>query len=297
MTNQKHKSLEKPTNKNTRESLIEKGLQNLFNRYYNSDNNTEAMRKYILSYPEVLSDRYDSISSDEHLNEIFKAAGEFEIDLYAIPFWKEKIQIITKEATEDAHSIWQGKSDYVLSAANMIPDFDWKPLFDSVSAKQNYNNYLRFAYTTIAKNFANASPSAFKDHVDESIFFSKERKPAYFVRGLMYSLYTKHGFLTKKTARKMRSDASSDSSLSGVRALAENLSLYANQDELLLQFTDSKYEGVVCYLADNLPEHLITSIMGTEFYWAKRRIEERLEKIEREKEQPVMTEEEQYRQC
>ena len=93
------------------------------------------------------------------------------------------------------------------------------------------------------------------------------------------------GFLSKKTARKMRSDASEESSLAGLSALVSSQDLYSDYDNLLLQFTDSKHEGVVTCLAKNLPEYLITSIMGTEFYGAKREIERRLERIEREREQ------------
>ena len=41
----------------------------------------------------------------------------------------------------------------------------------------------------------------------------------------------------------------------------------------------------MAHLADFLPEYLLTSIMGTQFYWAKRKLEQRLERIEEAKEQ------------
>ena len=66
--------------------------------------------------------------------------------------------------------------------------------------------------------------------------------------------------------------------------MVENKEKYFNYDDLLLQFTDSKYDDVIILLADTLPEYLITSLMGTESYRGKRRVERRLEQIEADKE-------------
>ena len=123
------------------------------------------------------------------------------------------------------------------------------------------------------------SIEGFREYVEDFVFFTKE-KPSYAVRGCLYDHYIGKGFLTKKTARKIRSDGSEESSIQGVKALVRNTDMYSNSDELLLQFTDSRYEGVVSVLADELPDYLLTSIMGTDFYWAKRKIEQRLEEIE-----------------
>ena len=90
--------------------------------------------------------------------------------------------------------------------------------------------------------------------------------------------------MTLKTARKIRSDASSDSSVAGLKSLIDNKEKYFNYDDLLLQFTDSKYDDVIILLADTLPDYLITSLMGTESYHGKRRVERRLEQIEADKE-------------
>ena len=45
---------------------------------------------------------------------------------------------------------------------------------------------------------------------------------------------------------------------------------------MILQFTDSRYEDVIVTLADGLPVHLLPSIMGTDFAYAKRIMERRI---------------------
>jgi len=277
----------KTNNKETVDALISRGLERVFVSHYNLDDLTIKMRKMILFHPEILIGYFKAIDNHSALNEVFKSANEFEIDLSKIPFWKKKINAIANLATSSDESIsglWYGQADYIISAANMVQDFDWKKLFDNMSKLQDNNNYLRTSYKTVAKRYSETNPVLFKSHVENNIFFTKERRPAYPVRGIMYSHYVGLGFLTKKTARKIRSDGSEDSSLSGLKALTDNLDLYSNSDELLLQFTDSKYEGVISHLADTLPEYLLASIMGTPFYWAKRKLESRLESIEKARE-------------
>lgn len=270
----------------TRERLIKRGIEQVFGRYYGHREDKAKIRKMLISYPDILSSRFDVIDNSESLNEVFVTAAKEEIDLYAIPFWREKIESLTSLLEDDedrSRELWYGQADYMLSAASMIDDYDWNALFKAVSKFQMFNNYLRPSYVKIAKNFASSNSEDLKKYAEEEIFFSKDKKLAYPVRGLMYKMYIEQGFLTKKTARKIRSDGSEDSSVSGVKALVENTELYSNSDELLLQFTDSKYERVICELAENLPEYLLASIMGTQFYYAKRMIERRLESIEEEK--------------
>ena len=274
----------------TKEKLIHRGIEHLFARAYRGyrvDDEIEKMRRMIIYHPDVLSNRYDAIDNCDSLNEVFSTAKRAEIDLYSIPFWKEKIEGLTASLKEDGKSreVWYGQADYMISAANMIEGYDWKPLFNAVSVYQNSNNYLRPSYVEISKGFAKSDSASFKEHVENQIFFSKEGRPSYPVRGLMYKLYVEQGFLTKKTARKIRSDGSEDSSVSGLKALVENTELYSNSDELLLQFTDSKYERVIGELVDSLPEYLLASVMGTPFYYAKQKLERRLERIEAERSQ------------
>jgi hypothetical protein len=273
-----------PSIKKSKDRLIANGLNNIFGQGYNICADTKKIRNAVISYPEILSDHFESINNTITLTQVFDTANEQEVDLYKNPFWKKKIDKIAGQSSETLLSIWSGHADHIISAAKMVPGFDWLKLFKGLSERQDSNNYIRPSYRAVVKSLAAASPDKFKTHVETSIFFAKKNRPTYAVRGLMYSEYIKAGLLTKKTARKIRSDGSEDSSVTGLRSLVDNIDLYSNSDELLLQFTDSKYEAVICYLADQLPEYLLTSIMGTEFYWAKRKIENRLESIEKERE-------------
>ena len=271
------------------------GLSSAFDSNYRGrtglpDEELKRIRKYIVLYPDILKDFYESIDSEEQLNEIFSTAKEFDIDLYSIPFWKSKINDLTgdKSMEEKARDIWVDRSDYLLSAARMVPGFDWEALLKKIEPYQAPHNYVRRSYSTVIKSLAETNLQKFKDYVDNVIFYPADRevkKPGYAVRAALYSLYVESGLLTKKTARKIRSDGSEDSSLAGLKSLVKHSDIYSNSDELLLQFSDSRYEGCVAHLADFLPEYLLTSIMGTQFYWAKRKLEQRLERIEEAKEQ------------
>jgi len=265
----------------TKKALAGRGLGVVFRQNYRDDREYEAVKLFVLNNPDLMEDHIDWVDTPEHLNKIFLTANRLDINLYSFQFWKRKIDKMLKNVAHK--SIFSGNADYLVSAACMTEDFDWTSLFESMYAYQASHSWVRNSFLRVLMEFAKREPSKFKKHVDEHVFFEKEKKPPFCVRGPLYQEYVVAGLLSKKTARKIRSDGSEEASLQGLRALTNNLDSYSNSDELLLQFTDSKYEQVIDHLAENLPEHLIASIMGTEFRYAKRKIEARLEKIERDK--------------
>jgi hypothetical protein len=268
----------------TKKALAGRGLGVVFRQNYRDDREYETVKLFVLNNPDLMEDHIDWVDTPEHLNKIFLTANRLDINLYSFQFWKRKIDKMLKNATaHSSRSIFNGDADYLISAACMAESFDWTSLFESMYAHQASHNWVRNSFSRVLREFAKREPSKLKKHVDEHVFFAKEKKPPFCVRGFLYQEYIVAGLLSKKTARKIRSDGSEDASLQGLRALTDNLDSYSNSDELLLQFTDSRYEQVICHLAENLPEYLIASIMGTEFYYAKRRIEARLERIERDK--------------
>jgi hypothetical protein len=92
----------------------------------------------------------------------------------------------------------------------------------------------------------------------------------------LYKSYIENGLLTKKTARKIRSEPSEAASLSGARALMDNLELYSNSDELVVQFVDTKYSDVAQYMAEKIPMSMISYLVGSEHWYAKQIVERRL---------------------
>ena len=138
-------------------------------------------------------------------------------------------------------------------------------------------NYIDNRYSEILNKLVEESPISLKLFVESNLFKKgKYDKPKPTVRGSLYAEYIRAGFLTKKTARKIRSDSSSEASLAGVQALIESEDIYDSYEDLLLCFTDSRHEYVVAELAQNLPLYLVSSLLGTEFSYAKGIIEKRM---------------------
>jgi hypothetical protein len=245
---------------------------------------TSLLKSGKMLIPEV--ERATAENEEYFLNAVLSHAEAIGLNLHSLPDWKKPItdlahSLITENTS--GYDIWNGYRGYAIAAAEMVDHFKWEELFMKTWAVQKCNNYIRGTFRKVLKNYASNLPAAFRELVEDEIFFSKV-KPCYAARGAMYSQYVESGFLTLKTARKIRSDASEDSSVAGLKSLVGNKEKYRNYDDLLLQFTDSKYDEVIILLADTLPDYLITSLMGTESYQGKRRVERRLELIESEKE-------------
>lgn len=151
-------------------------------------------------------------------------------------------------------------------------------LFEIIHERVSQNNWINGRYAVLVNSLAENNPLSLKLFVESNLFKKGKfdrAKPA--VRGLLYRRYVEQGFLTTKTARKIRSDSSGEASQAGVTALLEGgTEAYPNQEELLLCFTDSRHECVVEYLARSLPIHLISSLLGTDFTYAKSTIERRM---------------------
>ena len=155
----------------------------------------------------------------------------------------------------------------------MIPDYEWSDLFQKYYGEWK-SSWLSSNFQSVIKLFAFKNSDSFKTFVEDDIFYAK-KKPGYSLRAECYTHYVNLGFLNEKTARKMRSDGAEDASLAGLRALVKS-DLYEDKTNLLLQFTDSRYSGVLAVLAAELPIHLLASIMGSDDWHVKRIIERRL---------------------
>tara|TARA_Y100000287_G_scaffold185183_1_gene187779 strand:- start:126 stop:1010 length:885 start_codon:yes stop_codon:yes gene_type:complete len=275
--------------------MLDLGVRSLFyNRsYYRSESDNDKLsniiRTEVLKEESIISQHIErSIDEGDYdfMSSMFDHAKHNDLNLAKISFWKDSIERISSSLLSDdtsCYHVCNGHQDHAISAALMLDEYSWDKLFEKVFQAQKGNNYIRSSYATILSKYAENFSESFKTFVEEQVFSAKEGKPSYATRGSLYKRYVSSGFLTKKTARKIRSDASSDASVAGLQALFENKDKYSNYDELLLQFTDSKYEDVVVALAHNLPEYLIASIMGTEFFYAKRAIQGRMEQIERDR--------------
>ena len=277
-------------------SMRDKGIATLFwqSPHYRSSKNNRLNRykTQIMKSEHLISDPLRNAINNEDvtfLNYLFSHADYADIDLWDLHHMREPIRdianklIVDKDKSYRYREIYNGHHEYAVIAASFVEGFDWKTVFSGVFEIQRSSNYVRSTFRKITSNYARDFSESFKDFVDSEVFFSKT-KPCYAARGALYAAYVEAGMLNSKTARKIRSDSSYEASVAGVKALFEHKDNYSNFDSLALQFSDSKHEEVVAYLAQNLPEHLLASIMGTEFCEAKRVLRNRLEKIERERE-------------
>tara|TARA_A200000159_G_scaffold45863_1_gene42138 strand:+ start:1686 stop:2531 length:846 start_codon:yes stop_codon:yes gene_type:complete len=278
---------------NVKESLIERGVYSLFesSRYGRIDAEQESFLSALFNMPELLipicrkSFDNDVSSRREFLNSVYRYASTSNIDLSEKQEWLNLCEDISSKISEsDSNSILNGYEDYAIEAASHQKSFDWEPLFCKVYEAQKNRNYTYSSFRNILGKYASSNVDSFASFVSDEVFCSKS-KPSYVTRSCLYSEYISQGLLSKKTARKMRSDGSSDASIAALKSLFDNASSYENFDDLVLQFSDSKYDDVVVYLAKNLPEYLLTSIMGTTSHWGKVELERRFRQIEREREQ------------
>tara|TARA_Y100000034_G_C6884031_1_gene405614 strand:- start:1146 stop:2042 length:897 start_codon:yes stop_codon:yes gene_type:complete len=244
----------------------------------------------ILDHVNDKDDYYNHFDKNKFIDNLFKIASDKDINLYSIPEWRQKIDLflsaeyLDKEQEDSRFSpfleSFYDRATYILNAANMVPDYDWTDLFGRMYGLQRNYKYTRSSFRFVFNKLSDTKPTYFKEFAKSNIFWPTEKKPNYAVRTTFYRKYIELGFLDKKTVRKIRSDGSEDASMSGLKALIEHEELYSDYFDLLLQFSDSKYEGVLMILAKELPIHLLTSIMGTESNWVKQTIDKRLNQEE-----------------
>ena len=192
-------------------------------------------------------------------------------DFYSDPIWKNIIDTTLSDSATLADPY--SRVTYHIDAASMIPDYEWGDLFQKYYSEWK-SSWLSTNFQNVIKLFAFKNSDSFKTFVEDDIFYAK-KKPGFALRSECYAHYVNLGFLNEKTARKIRSDGAEDASLAGLKALVHS-DLYEDKTNLLLQFTDSRYSGVLGVLAAELPIHLLASIMGSDDWHVKRIVERRL---------------------
>lgn len=190
------------------------------------------------------------------------------------------IERMRDAATLDMSKVfgWNSQFDRVLKALSMIEDYDWLPLFHSATSWVRTKRIYGDTFGSILKEVAKRNPKEFLQYGEETIF---NGGAGFYIRGAYYSALIEAGLLDKKMARKMRSEASEEASQRAVNSLLDaSEELYPNRDQLLIVFSDSKHQRVIQELANKLPKHLLYSVLGTEFSWFKRTIEDRMQNAE-----------------
>jgi hypothetical protein len=123
--------------------------------------------------------------------------------------------------------------------------------------KRYYNikrNYCNPFDSELIKSIASRKPEVLIKLVEDVDFV---KNVSYSFRSVIYTGLISFGKLSKKAARKIRSDSSEEASDSGVRAIATNLHKFPNAADILSQVMDTKHFSSAKYLAENVPKEYL----------------------------------------
>lgn len=106
----------------------------------------------------------------------------------------------------------------------------------------------------LMKSIAARTPKVIIDQIEDIGFASAV---GYDLRSAIYGVIAETGHLTKKAARKIRSDASEQAATIGIRTIAANIHKFPNANEVLAQVMDTKYFAPAKFLAETIPRDLL----------------------------------------
>jgi hypothetical protein len=265
-------------NSSERKKLFELGVESVFRNgfdmYGRSDQvsyrepenyskiNYKNIIKTIVFDPNIICDIFDNI--DSHHKYSFMNACLFEgVDLYSVSkLWSDRInEMVEFDNIHNGYRELIGRHSLMSIAALLKPDFNWsvyyRPLEDSIRA----SNYVNTAWNVPMDVYMKNDKDSYRKFLENSLFEAGPKLP-HEVRSYLYSRFISAGYLSSKFARKMRSDGSESASQKALRELINYEDTYDNFDELVLNFSDSRYESVLTIMARKLPERLLPSIMG-----------------------------------
>lgn len=269
----------------TLDGLALRGLNSIFNSYgyygYRRSEKKERV-KSLLERPELFS-YFDTLEYEMTLTgiaDILKELSEQNDEEYEIPeYWRSRFVSFSSQdvISENIHSLLRDEARHIRFGISLNPNFDYFKYFQTLHSGVSGRGYIPQVYSEAVNGLCESNPLSFKIFADTELFGKKPSrglKPVF--RGLLYSRYISSGFLTEKTARKMRSESSYEASCEAVKALLASEEKYDNYNDLILQFTDSRHEYVLGELARELPVWMLSSLMGTESQWVKNILESRM---------------------
>lgn len=224
--------------------------------------NYKSIIKTILLDPNIICDTFDEL--DEWHKYCFMRACNLEkVDLYrSSEKWANRIDEITSfDSYYEGFRELVRRESLMSIAALLKPDFNWSKYYTSLENSIRSANYVNQAWSLPLDMYLEGDEGMYKDFLERSLFDSEVKLP-HEIRSYLYKRFISAGYLNSKFARKMRSDGSESASRCALTSLLDNSELYTNFDELVLNFSDSRYESVISTMARKLPERLLPSIMG-----------------------------------
>lgn len=234
---------------------------------------------------EILSQR--SITTSDQLEQFIECSDRYKIS----PSKMFLEQVITKRVQSLVSSgfinnpipIYSNNEKFreaqtILKYDNTL---DYKELSKKLlSQHSNYSfYYISSTLKTCISKWAEEDYNGFYKEV-----VSKAKTKGKDVRSSIYCGAIMSGKADKRLIRRVRSDASEQTSLDCVKTLFEYQNTYSNFSELLMYITDTNYYNVACYLAENMQINQLSSLMGNSFQGVKNIIEKRIKAQEELKE-------------
>ena len=265
------------------QELINFGLNSLFKSggYGRNSLGRTNEKDSVLLHKDFAEKWFDLLGEEEKQSSLEYVSNNFPT-IYSDggQSWSDLIEE-TSSGEVDEKSIygWYGKS-LVVQAATLNPNYDWSILFNKVISENTSLSYISHSIRIIVNCYSEYDKKGFYDYV-----FKNAKSHKWETRALLYQALINSGTLTSKMARKMRSDGAAKASRTAVKSLISNISLYPENEHLFVQFVDTTYEEVANELARGIPENMITYMVGSQFYYAKRVIQDRMREIELRKDQ------------
>ncbi len=238
-----------------------------YSRYASSsniyqDSNKKALVKTITLNPEMITNFFDDL--DPYYQHSFMRACHLEgVNLYSVSnAWADRVDNgVAFDNPHDGYRALLTRESIASVAALLKPGFDWSVYFGPMEASIKVANYVNQDWNIPLDMYLKNNESSYKAFL-ENILFKSNEKPPHDIRGYLYQRFIRAGYLIAKLARKMRSDGSEAASVCALNTLLDSEDIYDNFDELVLSFSDTRYESVVTTMARKIPDRLLPSIMG-----------------------------------
>jgi hypothetical protein len=164
---------------------------------------------------------------------------------------------LNKIVNEGAYSsYWQRPmTDYIgIIEAGFITGISDPEKIFKARYSRNKTSYKNIFDVELLPAIARRSTSGMIAAVEDTEFTSKL---SHTIRGEVFVALASVGCLTKKAARKVRSDSSEEASEMGVRAIADNITKFKNAAEVLSQVMDTRHTNSALYLARTVPKEYL----------------------------------------
>jgi len=266
-----------------KDSLMGIGINSFFRGtgYGRSTHNYDQLKESILLHKDF-PDKWFCLLDDDGKQSALEYASSNIPTIYSDggDDWSKLIDDVSSGDVDPKDiSGWYGKSS-VVQAATLNPHYDWSSLFTSVIRDNDSLGYISPSIRIVIDCYSEYDGSDFYDYV-----FNNAKGRKWELRAQLYMALVKSGTLTPKMARKMRSDGASKASKAALESLISNISLYPDNEPLFVQFVDTAYEEVAISLAKKIPENMLTYMVGSQFHYVKRIVEDRMRAIELRKDQ------------